>query len=270
MSEESEALKEAAKAAQEIAKTAGKAIDATRSAGGWLDRIFGDGIEHAVARRWSDRELVRRIEAAILDWGKLELLLHKVEKSLREEGITKLRMPPPKIMLPLLEHATMEHEDDLHTLYANLLATAVDASTEEIERIYVSVLAELSGRDVRVLRKMFAEWSFWREREAEIGKKSGDRYGSGISGLPENDETSVVLLYRLGLILPTYVEVKEYQSGGHDDRFGDYAPRTEEVVVSGDLQSVAFTEFGERFCKAVIGNVTGIYEPPSWLKEKAK
>jgi hypothetical protein len=53
MSEEGELLKEGAKALTEVAKTTGKAIDATRSAGGWLDRIFGTGIEHAVAPRWS-------------------------------------------------------------------------------------------------------------------------------------------------------------------------------------------------------------------------
>jgi hypothetical protein len=74
MSEEGEVLKEGAKAVAEVAKTTGKAIDATRNAGGWLDKIFGAGIEHAVARHWSDRELVRRIEAAILDWERLAQL----------------------------------------------------------------------------------------------------------------------------------------------------------------------------------------------------
>jgi hypothetical protein len=162
MSEEGEILKEGAKAVTEVAKTTSKAIDATRSAGGWLDRIFGDGIEHAVARRWSDRELVRRIEAAILDWERLVLLMDKVQQNLRVAGIAHTRIPPPKIILPLLEHATMEHEDDLHTMYANLLTAAINPSAEEIERKFVRArrvqrggraYAEENVRGVAVLGK---------------------------------------------------------------------------------------------------------------------
>ena len=250
MSEEGEILKEGAKAVTEVAKTTGKAIDATRSAGGWLDRIFGGGIEHAVARRWSDRELVRRIEAAILDWERLVLLMHKVQQNLRVAGIAHTRIPPPKIILPLLEHATMEHEDDLHTMYANLLTAAINPSAQEIERKFVSVLAEFSAADVRTLRKMFAEWQYW-EKHSKQSKKE-DRYSSGITGFPGNDETGVVLAYRLGLVLPVKVEVNDYHPGGHDERFGEYSATSETMVVSGDLAVVAFTEFGERFCKAVM------------------
>lgn len=44
MSNETKAIEETAKAAQALAKTTGKAIDATRDVGGWLDRIFGEAI----------------------------------------------------------------------------------------------------------------------------------------------------------------------------------------------------------------------------------
>jgi hypothetical protein len=257
---------EGAKAAQEIARATGKAIDTARSAGGWLDRIFGQGIEHAVALRWSDRELAQRIEAAILDWERLEVLLHKVQERLQKQGVTRTRMPPPKIVLPILEHATIEHEDDLHTLWANLLASTLNASAHEIERKYVSVLAELSGADALVLRDMFAEWSFWEERKVGLERKVSRRYDSGIGGIGDRDETSVILFYRLGLLLPVNVEVNEYQPGGWDERIGEYAARSEKIVVSSDLTVVDLTEFGERFCAAVIGDVTGLYEPPDWIK----
>jgi hypothetical protein len=71
MSDETEAFKEGAKAAQEIAKTTEKVIDATRGAGGWLDRIFGGAIEDMVARVWTDRIKASRVAAAIYDWEKL-------------------------------------------------------------------------------------------------------------------------------------------------------------------------------------------------------
>jgi hypothetical protein len=44
----SDPISENAKATQEVAKTAGKAIDASRSLGGWLDKIFGKAIEQSV------------------------------------------------------------------------------------------------------------------------------------------------------------------------------------------------------------------------------
>jgi hypothetical protein len=125
-----------------------------------------------VARHWSDRELVRRIEAAILDWERLVLLMHKVQQNLRAAGIAHTRIIPPKIILPLLEHATMEYEDDLHTMYANLLTAAINPSAEEIEKKYVSVLAEFSAADVRTLRNMFAEWQYW-EKHSKQSKKGG-------------------------------------------------------------------------------------------------
>jgi len=37
--------------------------------------------------------------------------------------------------------------------------------------------------------------------------------------------------------------------------------------VLGDLSVVGLTEFGEKFCKAVIGDMSGLYEPPDWAKE---
>jgi hypothetical protein len=60
-----EAITEGAKAFQEVAKTGGKLIDASGRVGGWLDRLFGQGIEDTVALHWSDRIRARRIERAI-------------------------------------------------------------------------------------------------------------------------------------------------------------------------------------------------------------
>jgi len=259
-----ETLKESAKAAQEVAKTAGKAIDAGRDAGGWLDRIFGEAIESTVAHLWTDRVKARRIAAAIYDWERLVKLFHKADARLQKLGKVARRIPPPKVMLPLLEHATMEHEEDLHTLYANLLATAVDEDADEIERKFVSALAEMSGADARTLKMMFAEWMYWEDKK--IGSKNDKRYESGMNGFPGHDETSVVLFYRLGLILPVSVEViNEYHKAGHDEK-GDWGVSTEKTVVSDDLQVVDFTEFGERFCKASIGDVKDLYTPPDWVK----
>lgn len=268
MSDDSDALKESAKAAQELAKTASNAIDAGRSAGGWLDRIFGRAIEDTVGRYWTDRIAARRVEAAIYDWERLLKLLHGVEKRLQRKGIQTTRAIPPKIALPLLEHATMESEDDLHLLWENLLTAALDPTEEEIKRAYVSALAELSASDAHVLKKMYAEWWYWEQPANAPWKSSKDhRYSSGIGTI--SDE-SAVLFYRLGLILPVHISVEEYKdqravtsnSWSRGDP-GLYVEGGDKTEVLGDLNVVGFTVFGERFCRAVIGNVSGLYIPPS-------
>jgi len=122
------------KAIQETAKLGGKAIDAGSRLGGWLDRIFGPLIEDAVGLHWSDRVRARRVEAAIYDWERLETLLHKVAARLKAQGVDTTRVVPPKVALPLIENATMEGDDDLRTLWANLLANGLDPSAGEIEK----------------------------------------------------------------------------------------------------------------------------------------
>jgi Abortive infection alpha len=267
MSDESEAFKESAKAAQEIAKTASNAIDAGRSAGGWLDRIFGRAIEDTIGSYWTDRVAARRVEAAIYDWERLSKLLHGVEKRLQKRGIRTIRTIAPKIALPLLEHATMENEEDLHVLWENLLAAALDPSEEEIKRIYVSVLAELSASDAHALKRMYSEWWYWQQPSIPEWRRNKEhRYSSGVG---TESDGSAVLFYRLGLILPVHVQVEEYraQSAVTENTWsrkdpGLYVEGGEKTEVLGDLSVVGFTVFGEKFCNAVIGDVSGLYSPP--------
>jgi len=82
---------ESAKAVREVAGVAGKAIDAARDAGGFIDRIFGKGLEDMVGRHWSDKMTARRIEAAIYDWERLAVLAHDTAERLKAKGITNLR-----------------------------------------------------------------------------------------------------------------------------------------------------------------------------------
>jgi hypothetical protein len=198
--------------------------------------------------------------------------LHNTERKLQKKGIKITRVVPPKIALPLLEHATMEHEDELHELWENLLASALDPSEEKIKRTYVSVLGELSANDAHALKRLYAEWLFWEEHEvSEYRRNKEHRYSSGIS--IDNDE-SAVLFYRLGLILPVHVTVEEYrgqtpirQNNWSRDDPPYYVEGGDQTLVLGDLSVVGLTEFGEKFCNAVIGDVSGLYEPPDWAKE---
>ncbi|WP_172746236.1 Abi-alpha family protein [Neorhizobium sp. T7_12] len=254
MSNEIELATETAKATQEASKTIGKGIDLTQRFGGFLERVFGRAIEDTVGLYWTDVVAMKRIEASIYDVEKLVSLLEKAQQRLDEKGVSTIRLVPAKVALPLLEYATVEHEEDLHTLWANLLATGMDAQEEQIHRKYVTTLGEMTAEDASVLGAMF------KEAEKDTSKKETRDdslvYGPGVDGTYNYDVTAVITLNRLGLIEPSYIKFKTFVPGGHDDRYGDYGPTQNEVSFPGDLSSVNITEFGFSFGRAI-----GLHNP---------
>ncbi|PVE50199.1 Abi-alpha family protein [Rhizobium rhizogenes] len=242
-------VEETAKAVREVAGTTGKLVDAARGAGGFLDRIFGNGLEDTVALHWSDRVKARRIEASIYDWERLVILAHKTNERLRARGITNTRVVPAKVALPLLEYATVEHDEDLQNLWANLLATGLDAGADEIHRKFVTTLGEMTGADASVFQTLLLESADPRmQRETPDGGKT---WGPGTDGTYSHDAVPIISLNRLGLIAPAWVKIDLYKPGGHDDRCGDFGPTRDDVTLPGGLESVVITDFGKAFAIAV-------------------
>lgn len=242
-------VSESAKAAQEIAKATSKGLEVAGNLGGWLDRMFGEGIEHSVKNIWTNKVRERSIAGAIHSWERLELLLHKTEERLRKKEITQYKFLPAKLALPLLQSATMEEDDDLHSLWAALLATALDPNADEVHRKYVSILSDLTSQDATVL---IAIWKEWQEVKPDAFRATATvSYGPGVRGTEIHDEASTITLNRLGLIGPNYTEIRTYLPAGFD---GDYKTlaESEAVQVYGDLLTVVVTPLGEGFCRAVM------------------
>ena len=248
-----ESVTESAKALQEVAKAGGKAVDASRSVGGWLDRIFGQGIEDAVALHWSDRVRARRIERAIYDWAKLTELMSKVEVRLKAKGINNFRPVPPKIALGIFENATIENDDDLHSLWGNLLATGLDASSNQIQTKYISVLADLTREDAIVLKAICEQWL------DPIKPPKPDHYGSltygpSVDGTGSHDSIVIITLNRLGLISPGYIDITNYRPNDERSFKTSDMFNSDDVRVYGNLEVVEVTDFGIAFFKAVIAD----------------
>jgi len=203
-SDEIEAITESAKALQEAAKLG-------RDAGGWINRIFGPGIEDAVALHSSDRVRARRIEAAIYDWERLTELLRKVNARLREKGVRSLRLMPTKVVLALIENATVEYEDDLHTLWANLLATGLDARADEIHRQFVSILSDLTSNDAKPLRELHSECGDSGVVWFHLGIDR--RLDRSRPELSTSDKISLFNLNRLGLLAPGTIDFRTDEQG---------------------------------------------------------
>lgn len=146
---ESAEIVESAKAVQEVAKATGKALDGLQSSGKFFDRVFGGLVEDGVGIV-ADKVKYFRFDRAVK-------LAEKAEATLERRGLTEdTRSVPPKIALPLIENATLEDDEELHTLWANLLANAMDPNFEiKVNRIHVSLMQELEVIDVRILHAAF-------------------------------------------------------------------------------------------------------------------
>ncbi len=136
-------MDEEAKAVQEAAKAARKAMELVEKAGPFLERVFGPPIEDAVGMV-ADRLRHYRLK----NWFSVQ---EKTQALLEERGITDLRHVGAPVALPLIEAAALEEDDALRERWAALLATALDANRPPVKRSYVAILSQMEAIDVVAL-----------------------------------------------------------------------------------------------------------------------
>jgi hypothetical protein len=134
------------KAVPEIAKVAGP-LAAAIPFTGIVKRMLGPASDE-VAEMWRDQIRVYR-------YGRQLKLLEKAERMAQEAGFTPQAVPP-KILFPLLEGASMEEDEDLHTMWAALLANA--ASHEHLQKIrpgFIAILRQMAPDESALLNWMY-------------------------------------------------------------------------------------------------------------------
>jgi hypothetical protein len=87
-------------------------------------------------------------------------LLYKVQESLADTGTTP-RNVSMKVLLPSLEYASVEDDEDLHTMWANLLSNAADPSHDEVLPSFPEILKQLTKPAATFLNGFY---DFTRER----------------------------------------------------------------------------------------------------------
>lgn len=150
MSEETEALKEAAKATQEIAKTTSNAINAGREMGSFVSRFISGALEQAVGIVEDKLRYIR--------WERQQRLIRSAEEYMRKHDLSAPDKPIPlKNIVPLLEYATLEEDDTLQDMWARLLVNGTNESTGvNIERSFIEILAQLSPLEAQILQVIYA------------------------------------------------------------------------------------------------------------------
>ena len=130
-----------------------------------------------------------------------------------------------------------------------MLANALNPSAGEIEKKFITTLAELTSRDVQVFDILCKEWMALDK--TKFTTDGTVRHGPAVYAGKDHDEISVIALNRLGLVAPGFTEFSTYSPPGHDDRYGDDAASGDPVRAYGDLGGVTITPFGEAFYAAV-------------------
>jgi hypothetical protein len=145
-------------------------------------------------------------------------MYQKTERMLTDAGINPHAVPP-RLFLPMIENASMQDEEDLHTRWAALLANAA-ASPDSVHPSFIEVLRQLTPKDAKLLDDLYDSCAGKRDRTVQPWvtqisyAESQRRKAEG-----ENPKESFDNLIRLGLIATEYelddskVEVRLPTSG---------------------------------------------------------
>jgi hypothetical protein len=199
-----------------VAKTTGQAIGAIEKTGGFLKEVFGNLIVNAVGLA-SDKLGYYRLE-------KCYLLQEKMKTNLKVKGINTTHFVSPKIGIPLIEHATIEDNEDLHTRWANMLANAMNPEFKgSIKRSYVSILADMEALDVLILDSVVKEYMSCSESEKDNALFDRDLLTANLaSSDPNQCDVSLRNLIRLGCFKPGVInsegaKIGQYQLSSYQD-----------------------------------------------------
>jgi hypothetical protein len=150
-----------ANATGEVAKTAGKMVDAVEGSKAFFAKVIGQPIE-TISGIFTDKLKAVRYKR-LLD------LMHEVNAIHQERGISATVALDPILGLEIISEATLTDESTLNQKWAHLLANAMDPSkATSITRNYVETIKAITPIDAHVLQVVF---DLERETESAIGHR---------------------------------------------------------------------------------------------------
>lgn len=169
-----------AKAAEELAKLGQRSLETAEKAGGWVDKVFGEGFQQ-LGGTWADSMAGLRYRNRIR-------VLQKTQAAIAAAGLSGgVRSLSERIALPLLEAISDESDDGLQDVWAAYIRNAVNPSKPRADRILIDVIRRLEPADWPILEKLF--------------QSDATRLKAEDFGLSENELSEVMdRLVALGLV----------------------------------------------------------------------
>ena len=145
MDEDAKAIQETAKAVQEFAKATPAVIEAGTELARWVSGVLGTIPEDIVGLTFGDylKEFRTR---------NLDRMRSKTEEIHRRRGIEQPEPIGPKVAIPAFEAASMETNEELQDLWANLFANAMDPTKDVyLRHIFIEALKQFEPIDALLL-----------------------------------------------------------------------------------------------------------------------
>jgi len=161
---------ELGKAGQEIGKATGKGIDAAQTAGGFFGPFLIDPLKQA-SSILTDRLAYTRFERQVRFIQNARDLL--IASGLQEPGCKV----PLNFGVPLIEAATLEEDDDLQSVWAQLLVNSVNPSAGvEPRTAFIGMLKEMNSLDATILQRIYRAPEKFRDNGYVLTGGLPDRY----------------------------------------------------------------------------------------------
>lgn len=189
----------------------------------FLQKLIGPSVDE-LGLLFSDNVKLWRLKNQIRN-------LEKVKKIV-EDGKIDIKQVNLKVLIPYLEGVSLEEDETLQDLWANLFTNYIDTSKNLTINVYPNILKQLSTNEVTILRFL---------------QSNGNKLTT--SGYKTNKEINftseeIANLERLGLIKEV-LEISQY-GGNIDDSTGQWKWDFEELA-SGEFY---ITDFGFEFLNA--------------------
>lgn len=142
-------IAETAKAAQEVAKTTSEAIKATKELGVYVANLVKQPVDTIVGILTDKLKFIR--------WERQLRFLDRVKEKVKQRNLEGKLVPiPPKLALPIIENATLEEDDYLQDLWANLLIEAGNPrSKDSVRAAFIEIIKQLEPIDAKILNESY-------------------------------------------------------------------------------------------------------------------
>ncbi|MDA8230739.1 MAG: Abi-alpha family protein [Magnetospirillum sp.] len=153
------------------AEMATEALKALRGVGSFLSEALGSTPADLVAYLGGDWLRVRRAE-------NLARMMAEAKERLEQRGVHDAPPAPLSIALPLLQAAADEDRDELRSLWASLLAAAMDpARTQHFRQSFIETVRKMDPQDGPALQQV----AMAQGNKMDRGKLSAVQKSTGLS-----------------------------------------------------------------------------------------
>lgn len=194
-------------------------------------------------------------------------ILMRARKYVEEKKIN-LKEIPVKILVPLLENASLEEDSLLQDKWASMIANMADSTKNFQNQIFPYILSQISIEEFDKLKNLINDEIYYTTQRKELASKLASGESSYFSSpetkklqdeVTEIEQNGFLLmleefeqanLVRLGLVkqLPPKIYIQEFKTGGEDR----YREKWHQIEAEYDTSDFGYrvTELGVLFVEA--------------------